>query len=277
MLLMPSRPGASVRPVRHWRTISASEAATLIDPGSTIGVGWLSDGLAGAIVDAFRDTGRPDELTIVYAETHGDGRHHGMNLLGHEGLVRRTVGGQWQPVPGLQALAAANRIEAYSLPVGVIKRLFRDIATGLPGHLSRSGLGTFTDPRNGGGRLNRRTREQLVRLVRPAGDEALLFEGFPVHIALVGVGFMEGTGTIAMTRDSLTIARATRRCGGLVIAQANRIGTLEQLPPGQVEVADSQIDVLVEAEYAGRHWETFSPPVAGRKQRPGRLSTLLPF
>jgi propionate CoA-transferase len=160
-------------------------------------------------------------------------------------------------------LAKANRIEAYSLPVGVIKRLFRDIAEGLPGHLSRSGLGTFTDPRNGGGRLNLRTREQLVRLVHPAGEEALLFRGFPINTALIGVAFMEGSGAIAMTRDSMTIARAARKSGGTVIAQVDRIGTLDRLPPGQVEVPETLVDALVEADDAGRAWETFSPPVAG--------------
>jgi propionate CoA-transferase len=258
--------------MRHWKTVPSQEAAKMIAPGATIAVGWLSDGLAVAVVERFLAAGGPDGLTVVYAETHGDGRHHGLNLLGQQGLVRRVVGGQWHPVPGLQALATANLIEAYSLPVGVIRRLFRDIAEGLPGHLSRSGLGTFTDPRNGGGRLNRRTREQLVRLVRPAGDEALLFRGFPIHMALVGVAFMEGSGAIAMTRDSVTIARAARKSGGTVIAQVDRIGTLEKLPHGHVEVPETLVDVLVETEGGGRHWETFSPAAVGSGGRTGALS-----
>jgi len=177
MLSLSFRPGPGL-PVRHWKTVSATEAAGWVQPGTTVAVGWLSDGLATALADGFLADGQPAALTIVYAQTSGDGRNHGLNLLAHKGLVRRVVGGQWYPVPGLQALATTNQIEAYSLPVGVINRLFRDVAEGLPGHLSRTGLGTFTDPRNGGGRLNRRTREQLVRLVRPAGDEALLFRGF---------------------------------------------------------------------------------------------------
>jgi propionate CoA-transferase len=274
MLSLPSRPGPDMRPLRHWKTASASEAVRLIRAGTTVAVGWLSDGLAAALADAFADNRQPNDLTIVYAVPQGDGRHHGMNLLAHEGLVRRVVGGQWYPVPGLQALAAANRIEAYSLPVGVINRLFRDIADDLPGHVSRSGLGTFTDPRNGGGRLNRRTREQLVRLVRPAGDDALLFRGFPIHAALIGVAFMEGTGAIAMTRESMTMARATRKGEGIVIAQMNRIGTLEKLPPGQVIVPETLIDVLVETEPRERRWETFSP-AATRRARLGSRRRLL--
>jgi propionate CoA-transferase len=274
MLSLPSRPGPDIRPMRHWKTVSAIEAAGLIRSGTTIGVGWLSDALAGAVADGFLAGGQPAGLTIVYGQTHGDGRIHGLNLLAHAGLVRRVVGGQWHPVPGLQALASANRIEAYSLPVGVINRLFRDIAAGLSGHLSRSGLGTFTDPRNGGGRLNRRTQEQLVRLVRPAGDEALLFRSFPINVAVIGVAFMEGTGAIAMTRESMTIARAARKSGGLVIAQMDRIGTLEKLPPGQMEVPETLVDVLVEAAPSGRTWETFAPAASG-SGRSGRLSRLV--
>jgi propionate CoA-transferase len=260
MLSSPSQPPPAIGPARHWKTASAAKTVELLRPGTTIAVGWLSDGLATALADSFIASTQPNDLTIVYGVTHGDGRNHGLNLLAHEGLVRRVVGGQWHPVPGLQALATANQIEAYSLPVGVINRLFRDIAEGLPGHLTRSGLGTFTDPRKGGGRLNRRTREQLVRLVRPAGDEALLFSGFPIDVAMIGVAFMEGTAAIAMTREAMTIARAARRGGGLVIAQMDRIGTLEKLPPGQVVVPDTLVDVLVTGDQRDRHWETFSSP-----------------
>jgi propionate CoA-transferase len=198
----------------------------------------------------------------VYAATRGDGRSHGLNLLAREGLVRRVVGGQWHPVPRLQALAAANRIEAYSLPAGVIRRLFRDIAQGVPGHLSRSGLGTLADPRQGGGRLNRRTREQLVQLVHPAGDEALLFTGFPIDTALIGMAFMAGSAAISMTRESMTIALAARKSGGIVIAQLDRVGTLDRLPPGQVVVADTLIDVLIAGDPNDRRVEMFSPATA---------------
>jgi len=124
MLSLSFRPGPGL-PVRHWKTVSATEAAGWVQPGTTVAVGWLSDGLATALADGFLADGQPAALTIVYAQTSGDGRNHGLNLLAHKGLVRRVVGGQWYPVPGLQALATTNQIEAYSLPVGVINRFPR--------------------------------------------------------------------------------------------------------------------------------------------------------
>jgi len=264
MLLMPVQADLSLRPLRHWKTVSAEDAAGLIRSGATIAVGWLGDGLGAAMQAAFRTRAEPHGLTIVYAETHGEGRVHGLNHLAHAGLVRRVVGGQWHPVPGLQALATANRIEAYSLPVGVIKRLFRDIAAGLPGHLSRSGLGTFTDPRQGGGRLNPGTREELVRLVRVAGEEALLFRTFPIDVALISIAVMEGTAALAMTRDAMAIARAAQASGGIVIAQMQRIGTLDKLAPGQVEVPDTLVYLLVAADQRDRTGETFSSKPTAR-------------
>src|SRR5690348_10637472 len=219
MLPLPSQPVQAVRPLRHWKTIPAAQAAALIGSGSTVAVSWLGDSLAGALQTAFRQRHSPRDLTVMYGTAHGHGRTHGLNMLAEEGLVRRVIGGQWHPVPGLHALAVANRIEAYSLPVGVINRLFRDIAAGITGHLSRSGIGTFTDPRHGGGRLNAATQEDLVRLVHAAGQEALLFRTFPINVAIVGVGFLEGSAEMAMTRDAVTMVRAARKSGGLVIAQ----------------------------------------------------------
>ncbi len=258
--LGPPHPTSSIRLSRKWKTASAAEAVAFISPRTTVAVGWLSDPLATALSDAFITGGQPNDLTIVYASTRGDGRIHGLNLLARAGLVRRVIGGQWHPVPALQALASANQIEAYSLPAGAINRLFRDIAEGLPGHLSRSGLGTFIDPRNGGGRLNPRTREHLVRLVRPAGDEALLFRGFPVDVALIGVAFLEGSAAITATRDSLTIARAARMCGGLVIAQIDHIGTLNKVPSGYTMITETMVDILIEADPRERRFETFALP-----------------
>jgi propionate CoA-transferase len=246
--------------VRHWKTVSAEDACRLIRSGATLGVSWLGDAMAAALEGSFRSQDQPRDITVVYATAEGVGRSHGLNMLAHDGLVRRVVGGQWHPVPRLHAMAVANRVEAYSLPVGVINRLFRDIADGQSGHMSRSGLGTFTDPRHGGGRLNRRTREQLVRLVRPAGDEALLFRGFPIDVALVGVGFMAGSAAMTMTREAMTIARAAHKCGGVVIAQPNRIGTLERLPLGHLEAPDTLVDALVMTDPQDRQLETFVPP-----------------
>nr|WP_294511158.1 CoA-transferase [uncultured Rhodopila sp.] len=264
MLTLPTQPGPAVRPLHHWKTIPAGDAAAMIRPGSTLAVGWLGDSLASALKAGFLAHRQPSDLTVVYAVTQGNGRTHGLNMLAEQGLVRRVIGGQWHPVPGLHAMALSNLIEAYSLPVGVINRLFRDIAAGLSNHLSRSGIGSFTDPRHGGGKLNSSTHEDLVRLVHAAGEEALLFRTFPIDAALIAVAFVQGTGEVAMTRDAMTIARAARKSGGVVIAQPDRIGTLEKLQPGQVIAPDALIDVLVAADERDRAWETFAPAPAGR-------------
>ncbi len=44
----------------------------------------------------------------------------------------------------------------------------------------------------------------------------------------------------------------------------DRIGTLEKLPPGQVEVPETMVDVLVEADAdGGRTTETFASAATG--------------
>jgi len=263
------------------KIMPAEDAIALIQPGDVLAVsGYGTNGvpekLLAELQGRFKEAGTPDGLTLVFAGGIGDAKDRGLNRLGHETLLKRVIAGHYGLIPAIERLAVDNKIEAYNLPEGVITHLYRDIAAGKPGTLSKVGLDTFVDPRIEGAKVNHAAVEDIVELVTLNGEETLFFKGFPIDVAFIRGTTADQAGNITMEKESLRLetlamALAARNSGGIVICQVERVAQEDTLDARRIRIPGILVDCVVVAE-PEFHMQTYNnqynPALSGELKLP---------
>ena len=247
------------------RQINAAQTAALLRDGDTLVIGGsggghaVPDALLEAVGQRFRETGAPRDITALHPVGLGDGQTRGAGHLAQEGLLKRVVSGTFVNSPGIARLALDEKIEAYTLPQGALSQLMREMAAGRAGLITKVGLNTFVDPRIGGGRQSRRATEDLIEVMTLKGEEYLFYRPYALNIAFIRGSAIDEAGNLSMeheavTLEMLSIAQATRRQGGLVIAQAKRLVPSGTLHPKMVKVPGILVDAFV---IVPDQWQTY--------------------
>ena len=122
-----------------------------------------------------------------------------------------------------------NKILAYVFPQGVMCHLLRDSAAHRPGTITHVGLGTFVDPRNGGGKVNGADPQCPGSGTSDADQwpDYLFYDYQKVDFALLCGTYADENGNISMekcavTGEMLATAQACKNSGGTVVVQVEK-------------------------------------------------------
>ena len=262
------------------KVISVLDAINIIQDNATIassGFRWSGSPelILSELGKKYRQNKKPKDLTLIFASAQGDSVSNGLENLAQKGLLKRVIGGFWGITSRLLDLANNNEFEAYNLPQGVIARLYSAIASNSPGVITKTGLGTFIDPRMEGGKLNNKTTDDLIELVQIRNKDYLLYHSLNLDIGFIRGTYADGNGNISLDKEAvylelLPLAMAVHNCGGKVIAQVEKIVDKGSINPKNVAVPGYLVDHIVVAENVEKDHKqccayTYEPSLAGNE------------
>lgn len=257
------------------KVITAAEAADLLQDGVTVAspcfglAGWPEE-VSLALRDRYNNTGHPKNITLMHAAGCGNWKDRGECELSVKGLVKRLVVGHVGSSPRMAKAVADNQIECYFWPLGVITQWYTEVARRSPGLISKIGLGTFIDPRVEGGKVNKITTEDIIKVVDFEDEEWLFYKAFPINVALIRATTADEKGNVtfekeALSLEALPVAQATKASGGIVIVQVENLAKAGSLHPQRVKIPGVCVDYIVVAQKPQMQTQgtLFSPALAG--------------
>lgn len=258
------------------KVISTDAAAALIKDGATLCAsaltlaGWPEEVSLG-IERRFLASAHPANLTLVHASGIGDWKTKGTQHFAHPGMVSRWIGGHTGLSPDMARMIIEGGCEGYCFPQGAICQLWREIAARRPGLITKIGLGTFVDPRLEGGKMNKATREEIVKVIELEGEEWMFYPSFKIDVAIIRGTTADENGNLTVDDEgalleTLPLAQATKNSGGIVIAEVEYLAKAGSLHPKKVKVPSVLIDHIVIAPLEN-HWQSaatrFNPAFSG--------------
>lgn len=242
--------------MRKPEFLTAEEAVKLIPDGATVAtVGMTLISAAETVLKeierSFLEKNTPRDLTLVHSCGQSD-RDRGIQHFAHEGLLKKIVGGHWGLQPKIMEMISENKIFAYCFPQGQFAQLYRSMAGGEPGKISKVGLGTFIDPRMGGGKMNDITQNEpdMVDIVTIDGEEYMRYKPIPLDAVIIRGTKVDELGNLTTDEECMQLevfsaVLAAKKFGGKVIAQAKHLVKAGTLHPKQVIVPGVFIDAVV--------------------------------
>lgn len=189
----------------------------------------------------------------------------------------------------MMKLISENKILAYCIPQGQFAQLYRSMAGGEPGKITKVGLGTFIDPRIDGGKMNAITKDapDIVDVVTIDGEEYMRYKPIPLDYCIIRGTYVDEMGNLttdeeAMQLEVFSAVMACKKFGGKVIAQAKYKVKSGTLHCKRVTVPGIFIDAVVmcpnpEEDHRQTHSFAFDPAYCGDIKVPVSDSDALPM
>jgi propionate CoA-transferase len=255
------------------KLVSVEQAVNLIKDGDTVAISGfqcatVAEEVYEKLAEKFLETGSPKNLTIY----QGAG-NQGTKRITYEGLIKRYVTGHYASNQPMIDMVNQNKIESYNLPQGVIDHIYRAVASGKVGEITKIGLNTYIDPRQQGGKMNDITKEDLVQLLEINGEEYLIYKAPKFDIGIIRGTTADEHGNISFEEessyiDALDIAMAAKNSGGKVIVQVKNYVKSESMDRASVHVPGVLVDaIVITSDVEKYHKQTldriYDPVVAG--------------
>lgn len=279
--------------MRKPQFISAKESVKMIRDNSTIAtIGMTlvsaSESVLKEIERSYLEEGTPKNITLVHSCGQSD-RDRGIQHFAHEGLLTRIIGGHWGLQPKVMDMISKNQCLAYCFPQGQFAQLYRSMAGGEPGKITKVGLGTFIDPRLGGGKMNEITKDapELVDVVKIEGEEYMRYKPIPLDYVIIRGTKVDELGNLTTEEECMQLevfsaVLACKKFGGKVIAQAKHLVKSGTIHPKRVTVPGVFIDAVVmcdnpEEDHKMTHSFFMNPAYCGDIREPDAALEALPM